>query len=156
MQDGLAEILSGTLPAYRATRYRLRSAIIFDDLRMIDRDVSGTVFEISHGIATLEHQLAYQPLRLHDHTAWVINKARLKQSPFLRESCRLRRRQRHEFESLNTRFPRFELGLSPLSIPDRPDDATVLRTESLLQTSGLRSLAFACYQNNRADDCQHE
>jgi hypothetical protein len=82
----------------------------------------------------------------------MVNKASLQQLPFLRESRRFRWRQRNQFEMLNTRFARFELGLCLVSIANRPDNTAVLGTESLLQTSGLRSFAFAGNQENGNHD----
>jgi hypothetical protein len=83
----------------------------------------------------------------------VVNKASLKLLPFRRESRRFRWRQRNQFEFLNTRFPRFELGLSLVSIANCFDDTAVLGTESLLKTPGLRSGAFAGNQKHGDHDC---
>jgi hypothetical protein len=59
----------GTRKLHYSTPYeveRLRCPVILDDGGVIDRNISRTAFEITHGVATLKHQLTDQLVRLDD------------------------------------------------------------------------------------------
>jgi muconolactone delta-isomerase len=78
---------------------------------VIHRDVSRTAFEITHGVATLKHQLTDQLVRLDDNPLGIIDEAALQDFPRFTEPGGFGRRQRHDIETFNAFFARLELRL---------------------------------------------
>ena len=94
MHDGLAQFLGVRFAALLTRSNRLRRPVILDDGGVIDRDIGRTAFEITHGVATLKHQLTDQLVRLDDNPLGIIDEAALQSVPGLAEPGGLSRRQR--------------------------------------------------------------
>jgi hypothetical protein len=95
------------------------------------------MFEIAHGVATLEHQLTDQLIRLDDDPLGVIDEAALQSVPSLAEPGGLSRRQRCDSEVLNALFASLEFRFGFGSPSELTDSSAVLRTEPVLQPHGL-------------------
>src|ERR1700733_148794 len=114
---------------------------MLDDVRVVDRDVGRATFKIAHGVATLEHQLTNQLIRLGDDPLGVIDEAALQGFPSLTEPCGVSGRQRRNGELLNALFASLEFRF-PLSAPSKLTDSTVVFwTEPFLKSRGLVSPA---------------
>jgi len=101
------------------------------------RKLGRTPFEVAHGVATLEHQLTNQLIRLDDDPLGVIDEAALQSVPSLAEPGGLSRRQRCDSEVLDALFARLEFRFGFCSPSELTDSSAVFRTEPLLKPLGL-------------------
>jgi hypothetical protein len=104
---------------------------------VVHGDIGRTAFEIAHGVATLDHQLTNQLVRLDDDPFGVIDEAALQSAPSLAEPSGLSRRQRCDREVLNALFARLEFRFGFCSPSELTDSSAVFRTEALLKPLGL-------------------
>src|SRR5512141_1209808 len=121
--------------------------------RMIDRNVGRTALKISHGVATLLHQLTDQLVGLDDRALGVINEAALQIFPGLTEPGGVRRRQRYDSEALNPLFARLEFRFGLCSASEIIDGSAVFRAELLLESMRLLLLVEdPCRKRNQCQD----
>jgi hypothetical protein len=79
--DRLAQVIRRCLPLFVLLRNTVRGPIALDELRMIDRDVVGSLFEVVHRIPALAHHCGDELVRLGDRCGRVIDEIRLHARP---------------------------------------------------------------------------
>src|SRR5580693_4752489 len=90
------------------------AAVVLDDLRVVDRDVSRPLIEIVDGIAPLTHHLGHQTIGYSDSGCGVIDEPGLHLVPAVIEIRESRRRQRNDVEFVSLAFPGGEFLLGRL------------------------------------------
>src|ERR1700690_4278862 len=96
MHYRFAQLFGIGFAALVALRDSLRRPVMCYNLGVIDRNVRRTTLKVSHGIATLQHQLTDQLIGLSDCALGVIDEAALQIFPGLTEPGGFSRFQRYD------------------------------------------------------------
>jgi hypothetical protein len=92
VNHGLPEI-SGACESMRvAYRNVVAGSVMFNDERMVDRNIRGTLLEVRHGIAPRRHDGLNQFVGLGERAAQIVDKSRLNPLPRRQEVRAIRGR----------------------------------------------------------------
>ena len=126
--------------------------VLLDHMRMIDRDVSGSLVEIPHRVAAVAHHILDQRVRLRDGCRRVVHELGLRLSPFREVSVPLACRQRLDLVVLDAFLARLELALRLPLVAGRLQRSLVFRPVSLGQMLGPIALSHHPRHRTNHDD----
>ena len=75
MNHGLTQIFCAGLPLRLKKRAFVGCTVIFENERMIHRDIRGSLFEVSHRIAPRGHHVAQQLVGIRHGSAGAVNES---------------------------------------------------------------------------------
>jgi len=110
---------------------------------MVNGNIGGAALEVRHGIATLHHQVADQPVGFDHDTGRVVDELGLKLAPGLGEPRRLRGRKRNDLQALDAFFPGEQFGLRLRLTAPFGNHPRVFRAEALSQVYRPLAALFA-------------
>jgi hypothetical protein len=137
-----------------------RSVILNND-GMVNRYVSGALFEVTDGIASRLHNLHHEAVRHRYSTFGIINKTSLHFVPTLFKAGAVHWAQRSKFKALSALLPKFENTLALANVSLVADHPVVLgpKTFSQHETTASTHCEISGYcDDNKCDnhDDNHE
>ena len=88
MDEPLPQVFGRRVAAFIPRNDLPRGSIVFNDNRMIDRDIRNALIEIGNRIPTSRHDFRDQTVRFIDGAARVVDKQCLHVMPYFPETCR--------------------------------------------------------------------
>src|SRR5215469_13507947 len=89
MNDSLSQVLCVSSALRILQHDSMSAAVVLDDLRVTDGNVSSPLLKISHGIALSGHHARNQAVRFNQAPVWIIYKSALNLTPsFKKAFCR--------------------------------------------------------------------
>jgi len=83
VQQCASQFFGADFSPCRALRNVVRRAVMLHDMRMGDRNIRGSLFKLSHGIAARGHHLRDQCIGAFDGSSGVVDKSSLFPAPRL-------------------------------------------------------------------------
>src|ERR1043166_3891095 len=117
-----------------------RRAVIAYDIRVIPRNICGSLLEISHRITTGLHQLLDQNVCVSSRLRRFVDEKRLSFLPRIGKACLLLRRERANVQATHTLLTRSQLRLRFSFVPELANGALVFGPELSLQCRGTTTL----------------
>src|ERR1019366_3696569 len=128
-----AEGLGVGLALAARDRNRVCTAVVFDDIRVIYGDVVRSLFELSHRVTAVCHDLRNEDIGLTNALDRSIDKARLYTLPLRDVLLPSLLGQGHDAQLLAAFHPTGEVTLGLAAISSRLDGSVVLRAERAVQ-----------------------
>jgi len=110
MNHCLAQLFRVGLPARLPERDFVSRSVIFQNQRMIHRDICRSLFKVAYRVAPRGHHIAEQLVRCCNRTGWTVDEPRLDFTPGLHEARTIACRQRPDVKALDSLCTLFEAG----------------------------------------------
>jgi hypothetical protein len=109
MNHCLAQVFCAGLPLRMAKRDSVGCPVIFHNLWMVHWNICRTLFKVTCRIAARGHHTAQQLVGFRYRALWIVNEPPPDSAPGLRKAHTIARRERLEFETLDSFFAFFSL-----------------------------------------------
>src|SRR5216110_2951441 len=109
------------------------SAVVSDDVRVIDRDVCGALLEVTHWVTTRLHDFFDQPVGFANRFGWLVHEPCLSFPPSVSKSAVLFGRERANLEFVNALLARSEFCLGFTFVAILSDDVLVKPRQNSLR-----------------------
>src|SRR5215472_1378008 len=133
MNHGLAQIFGGVSAPLLASRNAMSDAVVFDQARVVDGDIGGTLFKVRHRITTGSHYLINEQVSIGHGAARIVNEARLDGDPARGKGGLLLGLERVNVQAVPALGAKFQDGFALALLAFFFDDAVVLGTKSLAE-----------------------
>jgi hypothetical protein len=140
VDHGATQVFSAGLATRLTDRDVVRSTVILRDDRVVNGDIGGALFKITHWISTCGHNVSEKLIGLRHCTCWCVNEMSLHSRPCLGESCAIGRRKWAKVKFFNALCTFGKIGLGTPTISAFGNRAFVFRTEPGAETFGATAL----------------
>jgi hypothetical protein len=136
MNHGLAQIFGGGHAPLLAGSNAMSDTVVFDQARVVNRDIGGTLFEVRHRIPTGSHYFVNEQVSIGHSAARIVNEARLDGDPARGKGGLLLRLERVNVQAVATFGAKFQDRFALSLLAFFFDDTVVLGTKSLAENFG--------------------